>query len=444
MFFAELYLSGLLKNVRFSPTLNYVVGSAGGLLVIAYFVHGAYRVVLGSVRDKAMRRMVINVVTLLAVLLTAEFTGLIFMSLHYLFRLSIGYFVGFVIAYFVLSMLINEALIYTYIKGVGGFGVHGGRRALIRLVSDSKYNGYTISMLYHDLVILMYPEDYEDGVIEVINAHEGYHARFKHTVILNAVLFISVPFLIYYGVRGYSMLWTALPLLAVLILTLARSFELLADKAVYDRLGPGALGYFRVILRSLYGIDDPRRAPIRSRITHPGRRDLVLSSGDVLGAYAPWEFPLLTSLFVGFILVGTSVLRPVGIYIGPALLVYMGVVIGSFLLTVLLGIVYRPIIRWFSHGMSNESVLNLSMLDSSVFTVCSAMVFIFYLIYHSWLYSNITAVALSFLFSLLVTWFVLRDVGRALLIAVLITLIFIALNYLYYMVIPIIHIPYFR
>ncbi len=73
---------------------------------------------------------------------------------------------------------------------------------MIRLISDSKYGGYTISMLYHDLIILMHPEEYEGGVIEVINAHEGYHARYKHTVILNAILFISLPTLIYYGVRG--------------------------------------------------------------------------------------------------------------------------------------------------------------------------------------------------------------------------------------------------
>ncbi len=67
------------------------------------------------------------------------------------------------------------------------------------------------------------------------------------------------------------MLWAALPpLLAALILVLTRSFELLADRAAYARLGPKSLDYFRVILRSLYGIDDPRRAPpVRSRITHP-------------------------------------------------------------------------------------------------------------------------------------------------------------------------------
>ncbi|WP_243674775.1 hypothetical protein [Vulcanisaeta distributa] len=186
----------------------------------------------GSVRDEALRHMVINIITLLAVLLTAELTGIIFVYLHYLFRLSIGYFVGFVIAYFILSMLINEALIYTYIKGAKSFDIHGSKRTPIHLVSDGKYGGYTISMLYHDLIILMHPEVYEGGVIEVINAHEDYHARYKHTVILNAVLFISVSILVYYGVRGYSMLWTALPpLLAVLILILIRSFELLADKA---------------------------------------------------------------------------------------------------------------------------------------------------------------------------------------------------------------------
>ncbi len=233
---------------------------------------------------------------------------------------------GFVIAYFILSMLINESLIYAYIKGVRDPGINAGRHVLLRLMSTSKYNGYAMSMLYHDLIILMYPEDYEGGVIEVINAHENYHARYKHTVILNAVLFISIPILIYYGVRGYSMLWTALPpLLAALILVLTRSFELLADRAAYVRLGPRSLDYFRVILRSLYGVDDSRKAPIKSRITHPGRRDLVLlRGGDVIGAYAPWEFPLLASLFAGFLVVAPPAYDLSSAYLRLALLIYVG------------------------------------------------------------------------------------------------------------------------
>ncbi len=126
VFFAELYLSGVLNKVRPSPILNFVVGEVLSILMIAYLVRGVYRAVFGSVRDEVLRRVVINAITLLAVLLTVELTVLVFVSFHYLFRLSIGYFVGFIIAYFVLSMLINEALIYTYIRGVKDQGVHGG------------------------------------------------------------------------------------------------------------------------------------------------------------------------------------------------------------------------------------------------------------------------------------------------------------------------------
>jgi hypothetical protein len=42
------------------------------------------------------------------------------------------------------------------------------------------------------------------------------------------------------------------------------------------------------------------------------------------------------------------------------------------------------------------------------------------------------AMILSFFFSLLIAWLVLRNIERALLIAVVLTLIFVALNYLYY------------
>ena len=57
----------------------------------------------------------------------------------------------------------------------------------------------------------------------------------------------------------------------------------------------------------------------------------------------------------------------------------------------LLGIVYRPIIRWFGEGLGDDSVIDLSMIDASIFTMGSAMSFVFYSIYHSWLYLNIAA-----------------------------------------------------
>jgi len=153
---------------------------------------------------------------------------------------------------------------------------------------------------------------------------------------------------------------------------------------------------------------------------------------------------LLASFFAGFVTTGIYPVPPVDVYIKLASLIYIGVVIGLFLLTMLLGIVYRPIIRWFGEGLGDDSVIDLSMIDASIFTMGSAMSFVFYSIYHSWLYSNITAIAISFIFSLLVTWFALRNLRRALLTAVSITLIFIALDYLYYVMAPLIHVLYFR
>jgi len=110
----------------------------------------------------------------------------------------------------------------------------------------------------------------------------------------------------------------------------------------------------------------------------------------------------------------------------------------------LLGVVYRPVIRWFGEGLGDDSVIDLSMIDASIVIMGSVMSFVFYSIYHLWLYSNITAMAISFIFSLLVTWFALCNLRRALLTAVSITLIFIALDYLYCVMVPLIHVLYFR
>jgi hypothetical protein len=437
----EIYLSKTLSGIKLPLLVNFVIGTAVGALFVAFLIRGAYHRVFSSVKDVSLRRVVINVITLLVILLSIELMVLIYICLIYLFKFSLGYFVGFVVVYFVLLMLLNDALIYMYVRGLG---VRDGRLILIRLVSNDKYNGFTINMLYHDLVIAMYPEEFDKCAVDVVDVHEGYHARHKHTLILNAILFIGLSMLVYYGRRGYPMLWTALPFLVTSLIVLTRTFELLADRAVHRRLGPKSLEGFRMVLKSLFGIDDPRRAPIRSRFTHPGKRDLAFLYGDVVGAYAPWEFPLLASFFAGFVTTGIYPVPPVDVYIKLASLIYIGVVIGLFLLTMLLGIVYRPIIRWFGEGLGDDSVIDLSMIDASIFTMGSAMSFVFYSIYHSWLYSNITAIAISFIFSLLVTWFALRNLRRALLTAVSITLIFIALDYLYYVMVPLIHVLYFR
>ncbi len=76
-----------------------------------------------------------------------------------------------------------------------------------------------------------------------------------------------------------------------------------------------------------------------------------MSRGDVIGAYAPWEFPLLASLFAGFLIVVPPTYDLPSVYLRLASLIYVGVVIGSFLLTILLGVVFRPIVRLFSGGL---------------------------------------------------------------------------------------------
>jgi hypothetical protein len=56
--------------------------------------------------------------------------------------------------------------------------------------------GYSINMFYHDLVILMHPEGYDECAVDVVDVNEDYHVKHKHTLILNAILFIGLPMLI--------------------------------------------------------------------------------------------------------------------------------------------------------------------------------------------------------------------------------------------------------
>lgn len=435
VFLSLIYSTPYLSSMKFPPIINFIIGTTLSLLFIAYIEHEVYHREFSSVRDALLRSRVVNTITLFSVLLTAELSTLIFLSLYYLRGLPLVCFLGVVAAYFVLSMLVDDALIYAYVRG---FGSRVGRSVVVRLISDGKYNGFAMSTSYHDFVIVMHPERYDGGVVDLINAHEGRHAMYKHALVLGAVLFLGVSLLVYFGVRGFSMVWAGVPLLAVLLLVLARSLELHADRAAYERLGPRSLDYFRVVLGSLFGVDDARRAPIRSRVTHPGRRDLVFLRGDVIGAYAPWEFPLLASLFAGFLVVAPVHYLP-GAYLGLVLLVYVGVVIGSFLLTILLGVVFRPVIKLFSGDLSNESVVNLSMMGASVFTVVFAAFHALYLVYHVWLYLNITAALVSFLILSLISWLALRSVGRAFVVAVVLTVIFIALNFLLYSMLFLVH-----
>ncbi|WP_243674776.1 hypothetical protein [Vulcanisaeta distributa] len=166
-----------------------------------------------------------------------------------------------------------------------------------------------------------------------------------------------------------------------------------------------------------------------------------MSRGDMIGAYAPWEFPLLASLVAGFLVVIPTYDLP-SVYLKLALLIYVGVIIGSFLLTILLGVIFRPIVRLFSGGLGDELVVNLSMMGASIFTMVFAASPALYLVYHVWLYSNITATLISFLLLSLVSWLALRSIGRAFMTAAVLTAIFIALNYSLYSVLSLVHALY--
>jgi hypothetical protein len=136
----------------------------------------------------------------------------------------------------------------------------------------------------------------------------------------------------------------------------------------------------RETLKHFYGVDDPRKAPLNSRLTHPGKRDLVLRFGDALAPHAPWEFPLLAALFnatvVDFYLLLriSSFLPLVSRFLTLILtLFYVGSFVGSLVLVYLFGLVFKPLVRYFLTGsLTEDGLTNVSLLLSSIYLAASA------------------------------------------------------------------------
>jgi len=66
----EIYLSKTLSGIKLPLLVNFVIGTAVGALFVAFLIRGAYHRVFSSVKDVSLRRVVINVITLLVILLT--------------------------------------------------------------------------------------------------------------------------------------------------------------------------------------------------------------------------------------------------------------------------------------------------------------------------------------------------------------------------------------
>ena len=118
VFLSLIYSTPYLSSMKFPPIISFIIGATLSLPFIAYIEHRVYHREFSSVRDALLRGKAVNTIMLFSVLLTAELSALIFLSLYYLRDLPLGYFLGIAAAYFVLSMLVDDALIYAYIRGL--------------------------------------------------------------------------------------------------------------------------------------------------------------------------------------------------------------------------------------------------------------------------------------------------------------------------------------
>jgi hypothetical protein len=74
VFLGELYLSKTISGIKLPPLVSFAIGAPLGILLSAIIVHEAYRRVFSSVKVMSLRHMVINIITLLAILLAIEFS----------------------------------------------------------------------------------------------------------------------------------------------------------------------------------------------------------------------------------------------------------------------------------------------------------------------------------------------------------------------------------
>ncbi|WP_143701294.1 hypothetical protein [Vulcanisaeta thermophila] len=285
------------------------------------------------------------------------------------------------IAGLLIGLLIYDLLIYRYFDPIfkrrGLFiGSFGGVNAY---VFNGRYNGFGFSSLLRGIAFVFTPNGTLDDTGRAILAHEIEHARDRHglVIISTALLFPAAIVTSTYlnNPTSYAFLLFA-PFLIMLTFLTWRLCEIHADLAMHRAFGARSLDYLRNAIKAMYGVDDFKRVPLRSRITHPGRRDLVLAFGDAVAPHAPWEIPLMASLFVGGV-VGTSLihwLTPIGFNTRVLILYYSLVVINALILIFSLGLVYRPIVRLFLDNLLTErGLLNTSLLLSSIYVASSSI-----------------------------------------------------------------------
>ncbi len=257
----------------------------------------------------------------------------------------------------------------------------GGVRAFV--FTGNRYAGFGFGSLLRGYAFVFTPTGELDSIGRGILVHELGHARGRHTIAIalvfllalsNAIIVKFLHGLTYYLSILFMPFFMALPFITM------RVCEVHADLALHRMYGEESVNQLREVLRRFYGVGDPRKAPLGSRLTHPGKRDLVLRFGDALAPHAPWEFPLLAALFnaaiVDFYLLLriSSFLPLVGRFLTLILtLFYVGSFVGGLVLIYLLGLVFKPLVRYFLAGsLIEDGLTNASLLLSSIYLAASA------------------------------------------------------------------------
>ncbi len=314
-------------------------------------------------------------------------------------------------------------------------------RCVVFVLRGQRYSGFAVGGLFRGFAFVFTPSGELDDVGEAILVHECQHVRGRHTYHICSLIvsyLLTVWTLQYiHGVEIYAYIAYA-PFMALLPIVLFRVMEVHADLAMFRRYGSKALDYLIRVLKSLYNVDSPDKAPYFSRILHTARRDLVLKFGDAIAPHAPWEFPLVISLlaagiftsrFIQFIESNPYVKFIIKLhsinYVYLIALQYLIYVIGVFIISILLGLVFKPVVKIFLTGLLTEKgIINVSMLISSLYVVTTALESIFNTIPY-------LAPAVASLVNFFIVIHYVSDIRRAICVSLLSLAIFVAISVLF-------------
>ncbi len=270
-------------------------------------------------------------------------------SLYVLFVISYG--ISFLLIFAISAAA--ELIIYAVIGRVNApFITRGSNYLTIWLFRHPNYGGMAFGGVYKGFIIMRSMSDDVDEVSRGILVHEAQHLHGKHVPIVLSSVF-AVPVYLQLMPSNVFPLFTyiILPFMILMPLVLFRVCEVNADRAMFKVYGSNALNYISAALRSTYGVSSVEKAPWSSKSLHTGRRDLVLMYGDAIAPHAVWEFPLLFSLLTASIMTIVYVSRAIPLINSMnlityfTLLTYTGSILGSMVLTMLLGLILRPIAR---------------------------------------------------------------------------------------------------